>query len=194
MRDKGGTFYNIAVFVIAIGSLTAAPAWSAALPFCDDFEAHLPGAAPSPPWFRAYNQNSIIVTPGFAGSAQCVKLRGAWNWSDTLYVDLQLEPGKSFPFSAGREERALYILSGELEIAGDRFAADQLLVFRAGDEITLTAGAPRRCGRKPDNHCQLILRRSEPPRGQSALTEPANWHRSCVIERHLQPRASKGMA
>lgn len=61
-------------------------------------------------------------------------------FTDTLYVDLQLEPGKRFPFSAGHEERALYILSGELEIAGDRFAPDQLLVFRAGDEITLQAG------------------------------------------------------
>ena len=62
-------------------------------------------------------------------------------FTDTLYVDLRLEPGKRFPFAAGHEERALYILSGELEIAGDRLAPDQLLVFRAGDEITLQAGS-----------------------------------------------------
>jgi len=61
-------------------------------------------------------------------------------FSDTLYVDLTLEPGKKFPFSAAHEERALYILSGELVISGDRFAADQLLAFRAGDAITLEAG------------------------------------------------------
>ncbi|MGO8506532.1 pirin-like C-terminal cupin domain-containing protein, partial [Rhizobium leguminosarum] len=30
--------------------------------------------------------------------------------------------------------------SGEVVISGDRFAADQLLVFRPGDEITLEAG------------------------------------------------------
>ena len=36
------------------------------------------------------------------------------------------------------------MLSGSVEIAGDRFAADQLLVFRPGDEITLAAG-PEGC-------------------------------------------------
>ncbi len=62
-------------------------------------------------------------------------------FSETLYVDLTLEPGARFPFDAGQEERALYVLSGEIEIAGDRFAPDQLLVFRPGDEITLIGGA-----------------------------------------------------
>ncbi|MGE7371246.1 pirin family protein [Neorhizobium sp. NPDC001467] len=61
-------------------------------------------------------------------------------FTDTLYVDLVLESGRKFPFSAAHEERALYILSGELIISGDRFAADQLLAFRAGDAITLEAG------------------------------------------------------
>ena len=60
--------------------------------------------------------------------------------TDTLYVDLSLDPGKRFPFSARHEERALYILSGTLIVAGDLFATDQLLVFRPGDEITLEAG------------------------------------------------------
>ncbi|MCK8780665.1 pirin family protein [Rhizobium sp. NTR19] len=63
-------------------------------------------------------------------------------FSDTLYVDLRLEPGRRFPFSAAHEERAIYILSGGLVVAGDRFAADQLLVFRPGDNITLEAGEP----------------------------------------------------
>ncbi|MGO7793269.1 pirin-like C-terminal cupin domain-containing protein, partial [Rhizobium ruizarguesonis] len=34
----------------------------------------------------------------------------------------------------------VYVLSGEVVISGDRFAADQLLVFRPGDAITLEAG------------------------------------------------------
>jgi redox-sensitive bicupin YhaK (pirin superfamily) len=65
-------------------------------------------------------------------------------FTDTLYVDLRLEPGRRFPFPATHEERALYVLGGELGVAGDRFAADQLLVFRQGDEITLEAG-PQGC-------------------------------------------------
>ncbi|KGD86073.1 pirin family protein [Rhizobium sp. YS-1r] len=61
-------------------------------------------------------------------------------FTDTLYVDLRLDAGIRFPFAAAHEERAVYILSGELVVAGDRFAADQLLVFRPGDAITLDAG------------------------------------------------------
>ncbi|WP_105381669.1 pirin family protein [Neorhizobium alkalisoli] len=62
-------------------------------------------------------------------------------FTDTLYVDLRLEAGRRFPFAAAHEERAIYILSGELVVAGDRFAADQLLVFRPGDPITLEGGS-----------------------------------------------------
>lgn len=65
-------------------------------------------------------------------------------FSDTLYVDLKLEAGARFPFPAGAEERALYILSGSLVVAGDHFAPDQLLVFRPGDAITLQGG-PEGC-------------------------------------------------
>ena len=33
----------------------------------------------------------------------------------------------------------LYIVAGEIEIAGDRFAPGQLLVFRPGDRLTVAA-------------------------------------------------------
>ncbi len=65
-------------------------------------------------------------------------------FSDTLYVDLSLDPGRRFPFPAAHEERAIYVLSGSLNVAGDHFPADQLLVFRPGDNITLEAG-PQGC-------------------------------------------------
>ncbi len=77
-----------------------------------------------------------IVIGAFEGLGSPVS-----TFTDTLYVDLRLEAGKRFPFSAAHEERAIYILSGELVVSGDRFAADQLLVFRPGDNITLEAGA-----------------------------------------------------
>ena len=35
------------------------------------------------------------------------------------------------------EERAVYLVTGEIEVAGDRFPAPQLLVFRPGDTITV---------------------------------------------------------
>ncbi|OCW55598.1 pirin family protein [Hoeflea olei] len=61
-------------------------------------------------------------------------------FSDTLYVDLALEPSCSAPFDAAWEERAIYVLDGAIEIAGDRFGPDRLLVLRPGDAITMTAG------------------------------------------------------
>ena len=76
-----------------------------------------------------------VVIGDFAGLRSPVK-----TFTDTLYADLSLAAGAKFPFPAYHEERAIYILSGSLEVAGDVFAADQLLAFRAGDDITLKGG------------------------------------------------------
>jgi redox-sensitive bicupin YhaK (pirin superfamily) len=55
--------------------------------------------------------------------------------SETLYADIRLGPGGRFQVPATAEERAIYVLDGEVDIAGDRFASDRLLVLRGGDEI-----------------------------------------------------------
>ncbi len=55
--------------------------------------------------------------------------------SDTLFADATLAAGTVLPLDAETEERALYIVAGEIEIAGDRFASGQLLVFRPGDSL-----------------------------------------------------------
>jgi redox-sensitive bicupin YhaK (pirin superfamily) len=64
--------------------------------------------------------------------------------SETLFADATLALGATLPFDAQAEERALYIVSGEVDISGDRFGAGQLLVFRPGDPITMTAGSEAR--------------------------------------------------
>ncbi|CAN7196168.1 pirin family protein [Rhizobium rhizogenes] len=84
-----------------------------------------------------------VVIGSFEGVTSPVKV-----FSDTLYVDLQLRPGAKFPFGASHEERAVYILSGSLIVAGDRFEQDQLLIFRPGDAITLEAA---------EKDCHLML-------------------------------------
>jgi redox-sensitive bicupin YhaK (pirin superfamily) len=61
--------------------------------------------------------------------------------SQTLFADVALAAGASLPIDADTEERAVYLISGEVDIAGDRFAAGRLLVFRPGDRITVTAGS-----------------------------------------------------
>ncbi|WP_422373052.1 pirin family protein [Hoeflea sp.] len=76
-----------------------------------------------------------VVMGQFGGALSPVRQH-----SGTLYVDLRLEGSVSAPFDAEWEERALYLLEGEIEIAGDRFGPDQLLVLRPGDAITITAG------------------------------------------------------
>ena len=55
--------------------------------------------------------------------------------SETLYADLRIAPGARLQIPADAEERAIYVLDGDVEIMGDRFPSDRLLAFRPGDEI-----------------------------------------------------------
>jgi redox-sensitive bicupin YhaK (pirin superfamily) len=64
--------------------------------------------------------------------------------ADWFYVEVVLEEGASAPLDADHEERAIYVVSGEIEIAGDRFEGPRLLVFRPGDRITARATRPAR--------------------------------------------------
>jgi len=64
--------------------------------------------------------------------------------SETLFVDVSLADGSVLPIDAEVEERALYIVGGSIDIAGDEFTAGRLLVFRPGDPIAVKAlGAAR---------------------------------------------------
>jgi redox-sensitive bicupin YhaK (pirin superfamily) len=64
--------------------------------------------------------------------------------SETLFADAMLAAGATLPYDATTEERALYVVDGEVEIAGDRFAPGRLLIFRPGDAITVTAATDAR--------------------------------------------------
>ena len=59
--------------------------------------------------------------------------------SDWFYVEVALDADMSAPLDADHEERAIYLVDGEVEIAGDKFTAPQLLIFRPGDRITVKA-------------------------------------------------------
>jgi redox-sensitive bicupin YhaK (pirin superfamily) len=58
---------------------------------------------------------------------------------ETMFADVRLKAGAALPIEATHEERAIYLIDGEVEISGDRFAAGRLLVFKPGDVVTLTA-------------------------------------------------------
>ena len=59
--------------------------------------------------------------------------------SETVYADVSLEAGAVLPLDAAIEERALYLISGTVDVAGDRLEAGSLVVFRPGDAITVRA-------------------------------------------------------
>jgi hypothetical protein len=59
--------------------------------------------------------------------------------SDTVLADAALTPGAVLPIDADTQERALYVVAGEIDVAGDRFAAGRLIVLRPGDPMAVTA-------------------------------------------------------
>lgn len=59
--------------------------------------------------------------------------------SDWFYVDVQLAAGAAMPLDPDYEERAIYVADGAVDIAGETFAAAQMLIFRPGDRITVRA-------------------------------------------------------
>jgi len=58
---------------------------------------------------------------------------------DTLFANIALRAGATLPLDPVYEERALYVVDGSIEIAGDTFAPGRLLVFKPGDRITIKA-------------------------------------------------------
>jgi redox-sensitive bicupin YhaK (pirin superfamily) len=60
--------------------------------------------------------------------------------SPLFYADAALSPGAALPLPEEHEERGAYVVSGAVEVAGTRFEAGRMLLFRAGDRLALRAG------------------------------------------------------
>jgi redox-sensitive bicupin YhaK (pirin superfamily) len=58
---------------------------------------------------------------------------------ETIFGDVHLAAGSTLPIDADHEERALYVIDGTVDIAGDKFEPGRLLVFKPGDRVTVTA-------------------------------------------------------
>ena len=56
-----------------------------------------------------------------------------------FYAEAVLAPGAVLPLDPDYDERAVFIASGEIDIAGETFTAGRLLVFRPGDRISILA-------------------------------------------------------
>jgi redox-sensitive bicupin YhaK (pirin superfamily) len=60
-------------------------------------------------------------------------------FSDWFYAEVILESDRTAPLDPDYEERAIYVVEGEVVIAGESFEAPRLLIFRPGDLITVRA-------------------------------------------------------
>ena len=56
-----------------------------------------------------------------------------------FYAEAVLAPGAVLPLDADYDERAVFIVSGVIDIAGQTFEAGRLLVFKPGDRISILA-------------------------------------------------------
>ncbi len=74
---------------------------------------------------------------------------------DCFYAEAVLAPGAVLPLDPDYDERAIYIASGRIDVAGQTFEAGQLLVFKPGDRISILA----------ESNARLMLLGGEPMDG-----------------------------
>jgi redox-sensitive bicupin YhaK (pirin superfamily) len=96
------------------------------------------------PSFAHYEETDLPILEA-EGKHVRVVVGQAWGlrspvttFSDTIYADIRLEPGAVLPLDTAHEERAVYVVSGAVNIGGDHFPSGQLLVLRPDCAISLS--------------------------------------------------------
>jgi redox-sensitive bicupin YhaK (pirin superfamily) len=122
VRQSGGGMYGIQSWI-------ALPeAHEETAPSFQHFDAaKLPVIADGGMWAR------VIAGSAFGQTSPVGML------SDWLYAEVVLEADARAPLDPDQEDRAIYVVEGEVEIAGERFEGPRLLIFRPGDRITVRA-------------------------------------------------------
>ena len=102
---------------------------------CDPSFVHLAGEA-LPQW-----QDGGVTGQLIAGSAYGLTA-AAPVFSPLFYADLQLAPGATAELPSGYPERALYVATGAVELAGQTFTSGQMVVLGSGaSQFTAPGGA-----------------------------------------------------
>jgi redox-sensitive bicupin YhaK (pirin superfamily) len=86
------------------------------------------------PFINEDDRKMRVISGRYEGLASPVDMP-----APTLYLDVWLSAGETLKIPADYEERALYVLSGEIEIAGAAYPPAQLLVLRPGVVVDLQA-------------------------------------------------------
>jgi redox-sensitive bicupin YhaK (pirin superfamily) len=107
----------------------------------------LPDTAEDTPAAFEHHGKDALPMLGDGGVSVRLILGEAWGarapvktFSEMFYADAELAPGAKMPLPDNHEDRGLYILSGEISIAGQTFEAGRMMTFRPGDRIALAAG------------------------------------------------------
>lgn len=97
----------------------------------------------------AFEHHGKEALPFMTGEGKEVRLilGHAWGerapvrtFSEMFYADAVLSAGAKLPLPNDHEDRGVYVVEGSIEVAGESYSSGQMMVFRPGDEITLTAG------------------------------------------------------
>jgi hypothetical protein len=83
------------------------------------------------------NENGMMLRV-ILGTMHRLRSPAATSW-DTLFADAHLKAGTGLPVDAEHEERAIYVLAGDIEIGGEQYGPEQLLVLRPGDPVFVRA-------------------------------------------------------
>jgi len=73
-----------------------------------------------------------------AGAMHGLRSPVATLW-ETIFAEVRLAAGTILPLGTEYEERALYVISGEIEIGSDRHPSQRLLVLKPGDRVEVKA-------------------------------------------------------
>ena len=82
-------------------------------------------ATASLPLIEGHGRKVRVIAGSIYGAASPVKTH-----SELFYAEIKLEAGAKLPLPMEHEERAIYVLEGSIEIAGQIHGANPLLVFR----------------------------------------------------------------
>ena len=80
-----------------------------------------------------------VIAGSAFGKSSAVKMASPW-----FYAEVSLDEGATVPLDPDHEERAIYLVDGEVEITGERYEGPRLLIFPPGDCITVKATRPTR--------------------------------------------------
>jgi redox-sensitive bicupin YhaK (pirin superfamily) len=124
VRARGGTMFGQQIWVALPKALEE---------MAPGFSHHAEGALPG---MEAEGVSLTVVAGEAFGERSPVPVH-----SDLMYVDVVLKPGARLQVPAEHIERALFVVSGEIEVVGQTgtFGPMQLVVFKPGTEILLHA-------------------------------------------------------